>query len=329
MNNIKMKAWQFLIDSGVGELPINVFNLSTIDLKIKILSYSEGYSYIEFMSLVEYAKEHKGFSLYDKDTFCIFYDDNLSFIERNFVISHEIGHIVLGHIPSKIIVGKDFNDEVENEQEKEADIFSYALLAPSPVLAKMEVFSAKEISEITNLSIERAKYVVKDVVDEENGKGNKIKVSLLKLFSKYINSYKKLHKKNFLKPKICMKFLFIIVALTFFSLIVDRQDNINYSLINLSTMKVNNFHFSDTSNSNLENSKDFQTNQSDIQINSNNPQNEEIIKQKQNEVYITKTGKKYHSSECRYLKDKEIIKIKVEDAENLNLQPCLVCKPND
>jgi len=43
-------------------------------------------------------------------------------------------------------------------------------------------------------------------------------------------------------------------------------------------------------------------------------------------VYITKTGKKYHRGNCRYLK-KSKIKISLKDACKRGLAPCKVCKP--
>ncbi|MEH6763734.1 MAG: hypothetical protein V7655_04470 [Aequorivita antarctica] len=44
-------------------------------------------------------------------------------------------------------------------------------------------------------------------------------------------------------------------------------------------------------------------------------------------VYTTKTGEKYHTASCRYLKysKKEIT---LEQAINLGYQACSVCKPN-
>lgn len=43
-------------------------------------------------------------------------------------------------------------------------------------------------------------------------------------------------------------------------------------------------------------------------------------------VYITKTGKKYHKGDCRYLK-KSKIKISLKDACKREYTPCKVCKP--
>lgn len=44
------------------------------------------------------------------------------------------------------------------------------------------------------------------------------------------------------------------------------------------------------------------------------------------EVYITRTGEKYHRSSCRYL-NKSKIPIEVDDAIKGGYSPCSVCKP--
>ena len=47
---------------------------------------------------------------------------------------------------------------------------------------------------------------------------------------------------------------------------------------------------------------------------------------KQVTVYITKSGRKYHRSSCRYL-GKSRIPISLEDAKLRGYSPCSVCKP--
>ncbi len=43
-------------------------------------------------------------------------------------------------------------------------------------------------------------------------------------------------------------------------------------------------------------------------------------------VYVTKTGEKYHSEGCRYLKKSKIEK-SLEDAIDEGYEPCSVCHP--
>src|SRR2546423_166840 len=43
-------------------------------------------------------------------------------------------------------------------------------------------------------------------------------------------------------------------------------------------------------------------------------------------VFITKTGKKYHTSDCRYLNESKIA-IELKDAIAKGYEPCKICKP--
>ena len=47
---------------------------------------------------------------------------------------------------------------------------------------------------------------------------------------------------------------------------------------------------------------------------------------KEQTVYITKTGKKYHRATCRYL-SRSKIPISLKDAKANGYTPCSVCKP--
>ena len=47
-------------------------------------------------------------------------------------------------------------------------------------------------------------------------------------------------------------------------------------------------------------------------------------------VYKTPTGTKYHKMDCSYLSDAEnITSCTITEAENLGLEPCSRCQPND
>lgn len=52
----------------------------------------------------------------------------------------------------------------------------------------------------------------------------------------------------------------------------------------------------------------------------------EAVAPKEQVVYITKTGKKYHKSSCHHLK-KSKIEIKKLKAKELGYTACAVCKP--
>ena len=43
------------------------------------------------------------------------------------------------------------------------------------------------------------------------------------------------------------------------------------------------------------------------------------------DVYVTKQGKKYHKSDCRFIKNRDSQKIDIEDAKAKGLEPCGRC----
>jgi hypothetical protein len=57
-----------------------------------------------------------------------------------------------------------------------------------------------------------------------------------------------------------------------------------------------------------------------------NPAPQQQTQTKEQTVYITKTGKKYHTASCRYL-SKSKIPISLKDAKANGYTPCSVCKP--
>lgn len=47
------------------------------------------------------------------------------------------------------------------------------------------------------------------------------------------------------------------------------------------------------------------------------------------EVYLTKNGKKYHSADCIFIKDRTVQKISKEEAMKKGLKPCGKCLSDD
>jgi TnpA family transposase len=56
------------------------------------------------------------------------------------------------------------------------------------------------------------------------------------------------------------------------------------------------------------------------------PTQQQQTQTKEQTVYVTKTGKKYHTATCRYL-SKSKIAISLKDAKAKGFTPCSVCKP--
>lgn len=199
IENVKSQAWEFLEKCKINKLSMNLLDLNNLNLGFKILSYSEGKEYIETFNLIEYSKNHRGFTTCFNGDMFIFYDNSLTSSERNFTIAHEIGHIVLWHTSNNNILGKSNDETIQNQQEKESDVFAYSLLAPAPVLLKMKVYSPYEISRLTGLNLKNSQTASTEVVNEEMFKGKGIDERLVRLFDNYINNYLKYNEEQYIR----------------------------------------------------------------------------------------------------------------------------------
>ena len=148
MNYKKIRdlAWNILIKNGVSELPVNIYKICKQE-GINVFSYKVSESFIESMGLTEEAELNDAFSMGNT----IFYNEEKSEQRRRFSIAHELGHILL----HSDIEFKIYNREplpCELPIEAEANAFAARILAPLCVLQFLNLNSAREISEVCNIS---------------------------------------------------------------------------------------------------------------------------------------------------------------------------------
>lgn len=72
-------------------------------------------------NVLQFSKTVKGFTIFRKDFMAVFIDESISCEEKLYVLLHETGHIILGHIEKK-------NIQDERFMEMEADAFAYKAL---------------------------------------------------------------------------------------------------------------------------------------------------------------------------------------------------------
>ena len=130
-------------------------------LGYKLLTYAEGAPILEKLSFDDYM-HCPAFCTRVMDCNVVFYDDTCSVGTRLFSLAHEIGHIVLRHIATGAL-GYDASDTA---QEREADAFAYALLAPLDALRAARVRTVKQIQRMTLLDRERAAHVLAELQAE-------------------------------------------------------------------------------------------------------------------------------------------------------------------
>lgn len=131
-------------------------------LGYKLLTYAEGAPILEKLSFDDYM-HCPAFCTRVMDCNVVFYDDTCSVGTRLFSLAHEIGHIVLRHIATGAL-GYDASDTA---QEREADAFAYALLAPLDALRAARVRTVKQIQRMTLLDRERAAHVLAELQAEQ------------------------------------------------------------------------------------------------------------------------------------------------------------------
>ena len=131
-------------------------------LGYKLLTYAEGAPILEKLPFDDYT-HCPAFCAHVMDCNVVFYDDTCSVGTRLFSLAHEIGHIVLRHIATGVR-GYDASDTA---QEREADAFAYALLAPLNALRAARVRTVKQIQRMTLLDHERAAHVLAELQAEQ------------------------------------------------------------------------------------------------------------------------------------------------------------------
>lgn len=252
----------------------------------------------------------------------IFYSEKLPYSERNFVIGHEIGHDVLGHVAYGQILGKSKNtsDKVsESLQEKEADAFALALLAPPAVLLELNCCSPREISKVTGLPSDMSDLAAIEVINEQSMKKTKLESRLLNVFSESIEKHRYIQEKQESKTK--QEPIIITIPSETISKPKTNHNFVIFSAISSSVAIVLFILF-----------LNYTFNPPTSRVNTYNKENtyslEESTKNNNDidtTVYVSST-KKYHLKNCRFAKDG--IPTPLSEAVKNNYTPCKVCNPD-
>lgn len=143
--NARNAAWQCLIDFDIKELPVKPSMIAK-QLGIKIIKNS---------SINELSEGESGATYLIKSKWYIVYNDTEPRQRCRFTVAHELGHILLGHIMCDKHYARTF-DTSRPTIEQEADVFAARLLAPACVLWGLDIHTAREISELCDISLTAA-----------------------------------------------------------------------------------------------------------------------------------------------------------------------------
>lgn len=153
--NVRNASWKFLIDFNICELPIDVFKICE-RLNIQIKSYEEFPEIFSIIGQQGRTVDEEGFCmLFDKNWFIFYKNDYRSYANINFVILHELAHILLGHKTrvesnnGKILYANKKN--INSQLEKEADMFAIRIMSPACVLKELNLHTPEEIMEVCQL----------------------------------------------------------------------------------------------------------------------------------------------------------------------------------
>ncbi len=145
-------AWQLLIRNKISSLPVDVRAICKNE-KINIFTYTQGMSFIKELDLLEHTHDNDAFSIRS----VIFYNENTSPQRQRFSIAHELGHIFLHtDVRAGATVYNREPSPSDDPIETEANIFASRLLVPLCVVQFLNLNSAREISELCDVSYSAA-----------------------------------------------------------------------------------------------------------------------------------------------------------------------------
>lgn len=255
-------------------------------LGYKLLTYAEGAAILEKLPFDDYM-HCPAFCTRVMDCNVVFYDDTCSVGTRLFSLAHEIGHIVLRHIAT----GARGYDASDTAQEREADAFAYALLAPLDALRAARVHTVKQIQRMTLLDRERAAHVLAELQAEQPETPQVKPTRPLPTFY----------------ASICVALALVIasVSVLHFRRLIYTPDAAQSQT------------FVITARTRAEPTPTEPT-LAAAALSADEPDQEEI-------VYITSCGKRYHKATCFQIQGRSTHAVSISEAAALEKTPCKCC----
>lgn len=156
------EAMLFILKQGINSLPVDPFELCEKNgwKTISVKEFCKKHDYDEEFMLSNVIMSDYGAAIHFKQYgyFCIVYNDAHDDEVVRWTITHEIGHIVLGHFDStaNIIMKGTLSPDEYTRCEVESEWFARAVLAPPPVLNAINRKKSTQIEQLCGLSRERA-----------------------------------------------------------------------------------------------------------------------------------------------------------------------------
>ncbi len=136
-------AWNFLIYHRISQLPVDLKSvINKLGIKIR------------FDDTGILNPNQRGMTLTDESATYIIIRRGCTPAENKYTIIHELGHGYFGHPLVDSKYGKTFAHD--NQYEYQAERFAVDVLAPACVLWGLDLHTAKDISEVCNISMSSA-----------------------------------------------------------------------------------------------------------------------------------------------------------------------------
>lgn len=256
-------------------------------LGYKLLTYAEGAAILEKLPFDDYM-HCPAFCTRVMDCNVVFYDDTCSVGTRLFSLAHEIGHIVLRHIATDVR-GYDASDTA---QEREADAFAYALLAPLDALRAARVRTVKQIQRMTLLDRERAAHVLAELQAEPQEAPQIKPTRPLPVFYASVGVA-----------------LALVIASA--SVLHFRHPTYTHDTAQSQTFVI-------TARTHRQEPAPAESTLAAAAISTHAPEQEET-------VYITSCGKRYHKATCFQIQSRSTHAVSISEAAALEKTPCKCC----
>ena len=257
-------------------------------LGYKLLTYAEGAPILEKLPFDDYT-HCPAFCARVMDCNVVFYDDTCSVGTRLFSLAHEIGHIVLRHIAT----GARGYDASDTAQEREADAFAYALLAPLDALRAARVRTVKQIQRMTLLDRERAAHVLAELQAEQPEASQTESACSLLIFYTSIGA------------ALALVIASVSVVMYF------RTPTYTHDTAQSQTFVI-------TARTHRQEPAPAESTLAAAAISTHAPEQEET-------VYITSCGKRYHKATCFQIQRRSTHAVSISEAAALEKTPCKCC----
>lgn len=230
-----------------------------------------------------------------------------------FALSHELGHVIHGHI---------WREKQEASHETDANQFALAFLAPICYLSTLHISSVQDIQKVTGLETEKCeilfgRLLAYEKIPKEFSTTEKSLVDLLSPPKNHQKSFREYISSNITSIVVLVMCCIVFTIIGANKLFTNTSMHSSSSNVPNSTIQVE----PDTL---LPSVPDSKSAYSESASESSTASTDDL------KVYVTPSGEKYHLADCQYLKGKENLKeLTINEAIQENLSPCHVCNPDE